>query len=65
MATRVIDFETNLWNAADQLRAHSSLSALEYSVPVSGLIFLRFADYKFTRAVETLYCNVSATKPEA
>lgn len=54
MATRVIDIETNLWNAADQLRANSNLSAQEYSVPVLGLIFLRYADHKFARAEAAL-----------
>ncbi|HRQ37927.1 MAG TPA: class I SAM-dependent DNA methyltransferase [Chloroflexota bacterium] len=62
MATRVIDIETNLWNAADQLRANSNLSAQEYSVPVLGLIFLRFADYKFSRAAEMLPGNISARR---
>lgn len=42
--------EKRLWDAADQLRANSKLSASEYSVPVLGLIFLRFADHKFTIA---------------
>lgn len=39
--------EKQLWEAADQLRANSELKASEYSVPVLGLIFLRFADHKF------------------
>lgn len=43
-------FEDKLWKAADQLRANSQLSAQEYSVPVLGLIFLRYADHKFTAA---------------
>src|SRR5574340_659799 len=42
------EIEKKLWEAADQLRANSELSAQEYSVPVLGLIFLRYADYKFT-----------------
>ena len=36
--------------AADQLRANSKLKSSEYSVPVLGLIFLRYADHKFTYA---------------
>ena len=44
------EIEKRLWNAADQLRANSRLKSSEYSVPVLGLIFLRFADYKFTLA---------------
>lgn len=46
--------EKQLWDAADQLRANSKLSASEYSTPVLGLIFLRFADYKFTLAKNKL-----------
>ena len=45
------DLEKRLWAAADQLRANSSLTAQEYSRPVLGLIFLKFADHRFT-AVE-------------
>jgi type I restriction enzyme M protein len=44
------EIEKRLWNAADQLRANSRLKSSEYSVPVLGLFFLRFADYKFTLA---------------
>ncbi|HEY5743628.1 MAG TPA: type I restriction-modification system subunit M N-terminal domain-containing protein [Terrimicrobiaceae bacterium] len=36
-----------LWDAADQFRANSGLKAQEYSSPVLGLIFLRFADVRF------------------
>jgi len=42
--------ENRLWDAADELRANSKLKASEYSVPVLGLIFLRYADHKFTHA---------------
>jgi type I restriction-modification system DNA methylase subunit len=41
------EIEKRLWESADQLRANSKLKASEYSVPVLGLIFLRFADAKF------------------
>lgn len=39
--------EKRLWEAADQLRANSGLKPQEYSTPVLGLIFLRFADARF------------------
>lgn len=39
--------EKRLWEAADQLRANSGLKAQEYSAPVLGLIFLRFAEVRF------------------
>jgi type I restriction enzyme M protein len=40
--------EKRLWDAADQFRANSGLKAQEYSAPVLGLIFLRFAEARFT-----------------
>jgi type I restriction enzyme M protein len=39
--------EKRLWEAADQFRANSGLKSQEYSAPVLGLIFLRFADVRF------------------
>jgi type I restriction enzyme M protein len=39
--------EDRLWAAADQLRANSGLNAAQYSAPVLGLIFLRFAEVRF------------------
>jgi type I restriction enzyme M protein len=44
------DLEKKLWTAADELRANSRLRASEYSVPVLGLIFLKYADHKFAHA---------------
>jgi len=41
--------EAELWNAADQLRANSKLTASEYSMPVLGLIFLRHAYNRFQK----------------
>jgi type I restriction enzyme M protein len=48
------EIEKRLWSAADELRANSRLKASEYSVPVLGLIFLRYADQKFTQAQQAL-----------
>lgn len=48
------DIEKRLWEAADQLRANSRLKSSEYSVPVLGLIFLRYADHKFGIARQEL-----------
>src|SRR5437899_9106170 len=39
--------EKRLWDAADQLRANSGLTSAQYSQPVLGLIFLRFAEVRF------------------
>lgn len=54
MANNHSELEKRLWDAADDLRANSKLKSSEYSVPVLGLIFLRYADHKFTLAEKTL-----------
>src|SRR5256714_5225674 len=41
--------EKRLWEAADQLRANSGLTAQQYSGPVLGLICLRFAEVRFSK----------------
>jgi len=41
--------EKDLWDAADNLRANSDLKSSEYSTPVLGLIFLKFADNNYRR----------------
>jgi type I restriction enzyme M protein len=48
------NFESRLWAVANQLRANSKLSAAQYSTPVLGLIFLRHADYNFTKKQKEL-----------
>ncbi len=40
--------ENDLWASANSLRAYGGLKAADYAVPVLGLIFLRFADNKYT-----------------
>jgi type I restriction enzyme M protein len=42
-----VALENRLWDAADQFRANSGLKAQEYSGPILGLIFLRFAEVRF------------------
>ena len=54
MATNGTAIEKRLWDAADELRANSKLKSSEYSVPVLGLIFLRYADVKFAHAEKEL-----------
>jgi type I restriction enzyme M protein len=49
------EWEKRLWEAADELRANSKLRSSEYSVPVLGLIFLRYADVKFARVEAELH----------
>jgi type I restriction enzyme M protein len=45
--TATVALEKRLWDAADQFRANSGLKAQEYSGPILGLIFLRFAGVRF------------------
>ncbi len=47
-------FEKRLWDAADQFRANSGLKAQEYSGPILGIIFLRFAEARFAHQRATL-----------
>lgn len=54
MPTDINEIEKRLWEAADELRANSKLKASDYSVPVLGLIFLRYADFKFSQAEKEL-----------
>jgi len=47
------DIENRLWASADELRANSGLKESEYSIPMLGLIFLKYADSRFAvREVE-------------
>jgi type I restriction enzyme M protein len=47
--TDIYDVASHLWETADELRANSHLKATEYAIPVLGLIFLKFADSRFTQ----------------
>lgn len=51
LASDIVEVERRLWSIADQLRANSGLKPSEYSRPVLGLLFLRYADGRFA-AVE-------------
>lgn len=41
--------EDKLWESANALRAHGGLKASDYAVPVLGLIFLKFAENKYSQ----------------
>ena len=59
--------EADLWAAADNLRANSDLKASEYSTPVLGLIFLRFADNNYRKHEEAIlgeYEELKGTRRE-
>lgn len=46
--------ETDLWAAADQLRANSKLTSSDYFMPVLGVIFLRHAANRFEVATRQI-----------
>ena len=43
------NLKDRLWQGADQLRANSGLKSTEYATPILGLIFLRFAQSKYSK----------------
>lgn len=55
--------ENKLWEAADQLRANSKLTASEYSMPVLGLIFLRHASNRFEAYLPEITTNITPKVP--
>ena len=50
MPADLVAVETRLWAAADQLWANTGLRPADFSEPVLGLIFLRYADKRFEEA---------------
>jgi type I restriction enzyme M protein len=59
--------EADLWRSADTLRANSDLKASEYSTPVLGLIFLKFADNKYRqheKAIMAEYAKLKGSRRE-
>ena len=61
----VQQLENELWEAADQLRANSKLTAAEYSMPVLGLIFLRHADNRFKAYLPDIEADIPPQVPPA
>src|SRR3989338_9334614 len=49
MSINIKNLEDRLWEAADHMRANSSLRLNEFAEPVLGLIFLKFAGVKFSK----------------
>ena len=60
--TTTAALEKRLWDAADQFRANSGLKSQEYSVPVLGLIFLRFAEVRFSAQRTRLEQSVASPR---
>ncbi len=54
--------EADLWRSADTLRANSDLKSNEYSTPVLGLIFLKFADNKYKLAEDEILAEFNKLK---
>ena len=52
--------ETDLWAAADNLRANSKLTSSEYCMPVLGIIFLRHATNRYDDAVRRIEADQAA-----
>jgi len=52
-----------LWGAADELRANSKLTAVQYRQPVLGLIFLAYAEYRFEEVRPELEADATARNP--
>jgi len=59
----VQQLENELWEAADQLRANSKLTAAEYAMPVLGLIFLRHADNRFKAYLPEIEADIPPQVP--
>ena len=57
-----VTLEKRLWDAADQFRANSGLKAQEYSGPILGLIFMRFAEARFAALRDKLQAAGSSSR---
>ncbi len=53
------DLEKDLWEAADELRGNSKLTAAEYKDPVLGLVLLRFAQNRYENAKAEIAKNLA------
>ena len=54
--------ETDLWEAADNLRANSKLTSSDYFMPVLGVIFLRHAANRFDAAARQIEADQAGGK---
>jgi type I restriction enzyme M protein len=61
---KIKELERRLWDGANHLRANSTLTAQQYSMPVLGLIFLRFAESRFLELHEKLQKAVKGSRRE-
>ena len=56
------EVEKRLWSAADQMWANTGLMPSEYSAPVLGLIFLRYAEQRFAEVEKELGARASGRR---
>lgn len=66
-STELKKFETTLWQTADSLRANSDMKSTEYSTAVLGLIFLKFADNKYSnyeKEIDAEYKRLKGSRRE-
>jgi type I restriction enzyme M protein len=54
--------KADLWASADQLRANSGLKSTEYATPILGLIFLRFAESKYSQVEQEINAEYNRLK---
>jgi type I restriction enzyme M protein len=62
MSSDLVAIENRLWATADQLWANTGLKPSEFSTPVLGLIFLRYADKRFSDCA--LILNAKGIPPD-
>ena len=54
--------KSTLWDAADTMRLESGLKHSEYSTPILGIIFLRFAETKYKKYESKILAEFDKTK---
>lgn len=54
--------EKDLWSAAVKMRVDSDLKLSEFATPVLGLIFLKFADNKYSAVEPQILAELEAQK---
>lgn len=50
-------FQKRLWDAAVQLWSHGDLKPSDYTMPVLGLVFLKYTDCQFSELEKKLKKN--------
>ncbi|WP_276758864.1 type I restriction-modification system subunit M [Mycolicibacter arupensis] len=61
--TDLAKVRSTLWAAADELRANSKLTPVQYRDPVLGLVFLAYAENRFEAVREAVESKATARNP--